>query len=610
MTRRCTGRAARLAMVMLVGLVVGVASASASVRRACSTAPKAGHAECMTLIRTDRRSLTEAGVAARTGVRGGRAATAVAPTGYGYGPSDLQSAYNLASAAAGDGGNATVAVVDAYNDPDAASDLATYRAAWGLPACGTGCFQVLNQNGQAGPLPANSGSSGWATEESLDVDMVSAICPNCKIILVEANSTQLTDLGTAVDAAINAGAQYVSNSYGGSEESDEGSWDASYYNHPGDVITASAGDDNYGVEYPAASPDVVSVGGTTLTQTTSGRGWTETVWSHSGHGTGSGCSAYEPKPSWQTDTGCADRTVADVSADADPDTGVAVYDTYDQGGWLEVGGTSASSPMIASIYALAGGVGTGVEAASTLYAHPQDLYDVTSGSNGSCSPAYLCTGETGYDGPTGLGTPDGLGAFSGGSAPSGPSNTVAPSIGGTPQDGDTLTAKKGTWSPSKNDTYKYQWETCSSSSCTRISGATKPTLVLKPAEVGQSITVEVTATDTMGSTTVAASEVGPVAAPAPPALKKAPKITGTLAPGKTLTGSTGTWSSVDKLTYGYEWEICPGQTTSGCTAAGGATKTLKLTSADAGDYVMLQVTATDQEGQSTPATVFTAQTVS
>jgi hypothetical protein len=602
------GRAVRLALVMIVGLAVSAGSASASVRRACSAAPKAGHAECLTLIRTDRTSRTEARVAAHAGVRSGRAATAVAPTGFGYGPSDLQSAYNLASAAATDGGNATVAVVDAYNDPDAASDLATYRAAWGLPACGSGCFRVLNENGQTSPLPANSGSTGWATEESLDVDMVSAICPHCKIILVEASTNFTSDLGTGVNAAIAAGAKYVSNSYGGDDSSGDGSDDSSYYNHPGDVITASAGDDNYGVEYPAASPDVVAVGGTTLSQTGSGRGWAETVWSHSGNGTGSGCSTFESKPAWQTDSGCAGRTVADVSADADPDTGVAVYDTYDQGGWLEVGGTSAASPMIASVYALAGGVSSGTEAASTLYAHPQDLYDVTSGSNGTCSPAYLCTGETGYDGPTGLGTPDGLGAF-GGSSSTGPTNNVAPSISGTPQDGKTLTAKKGTWTPSKNDTYTYLWEACSPA-CSPISGGTKATLVLKPAEVHDSIVVEVTAKDASGSTTVTSTAVGPVAAPAPPSLKTAPKITGTLAPGKTLTGSTGTWGSVDKLTYGYEWELCPGQSPSGCTAAGSTAKTLKLTAADAGEYVMFEVTATDQEGQSASTSVFTVQKVS
>jgi len=552
---------------------------------------------------------------------------------FAYSPVNLQQAYNLIAASKGRGKGMTVAIVDGGDDPDAAKNLAAYRKEWSLPACdtatGAGCVVKVNQNGKASPLPMADPTGSWEVEESLDLDMVSAICPNCRILLVEAgfdaaNIPESYDPGiaqfaAAENSAVALGAKFVSNSWGGPESFADQAYNAAF-RHPGVAITVAAGDAGYGVSYPASTQFVTSVGGTTLVPATGkGRGWTESAWS----GTGSGCSAVEAKPAWQTvdDTspdGCLTRTDNDVSAVADPNTGVWIYDTYPYLGqtldWESVGGTSAASPIIAAVYALAGTPKPGTYPASYLYQSGQaaHLYPATGGTNGWCETfrAYLCHGETGYDGPTGLGTPDGLGAFSGGSAPSGPSNTVAPSIGGTPQDGDTLTAKKGTWSPSKNDTYKYQWETCSSSSCTGISGATKPTLVLKPAEVGQSITVEVTATDTMGSTTVAASEVGPVAAPAPPALKKAPKITGTLAPGKTLTGSTGTWSSVDKLTYGYEWEICPGQTTSGCTAAGGATKTLKLTSADAGDYVMLQVTATDQEGQSTPATVFTAQTVS
>ena len=216
----------------------------------------------------------------------------------------------------------------------------------------------------------------------------------------------------------------ISNSYGGSESASELSTDAAY-NHPGVAITVSSGDSGYGVEYPAASQYVTAVGGTTLTQASNARGWTEAAWS----GAGSGCSSYEPKPAWQTDTGCAHRTVADVSADADPNSGLGVYDTYNscgssaycdylieagavQGldGWAQVGGTSLSSPLIASVYALAGNAGSVVDG-SYPYGHTASLFDVTSGSNGSCSPSYLCTAGPGYDGPTGLGTPDGTGAF-------------------------------------------------------------------------------------------------------------------------------------------------------------------------------------------------------
>lgn len=330
---------------------------------------------------------------------------AAAPSG--YGPASLQAAYNLPSASGGSG--QTVAIVDAYDDPSAEADLATYRTQYGLPACTTanGCFKKVNQTGGTKPPRADS---GWAQEISLDVDMVSAACPNCKILLVEASTASMSNLGTAVNTAVNLGAKYVSNSYGGGESSSDTTYDSTYFNHPGVAITVSSGDNGYGTEYPAASKYVTAVGGTSLNTSSTTRGWTDTVWS----GAGSGCSAYDAKPTWQTDSGCARRTVADVSSVADPNTGVAVFDTYGQStGWMVFGGTSASSPFIAATYALAGAPSAGSYPASFPYAHTSALYDVTSGSNGSCSPAYLCTGSTGYDGPTGLGVPNGTAAFTG-----------------------------------------------------------------------------------------------------------------------------------------------------------------------------------------------------
>jgi hypothetical protein len=327
----------------------------------------------------------------------------------GYGPSDIQSAYELGN---GNAGGRTVAIVDAYDDPNAESDLATYRSTYGLPACTTanGCFKKVNQSGVQGSYPA--GNTGWAGEISLDVDMVSAACPSCHILLVEANSPTNANLGTAVNTAVNLGAKYVSNSYGGSDSASDSSYDSSYYHHNGVAITASTGDDGYGVEYPAASPYVTAVGGTSLTKAANARGWSETAWSDAG----SGCSAYEAKPSYQSsvNTGCAKRAVADVSAVADPNTGVAVYQTYGGSGWAVYGGTSASSPIIASVYALAGVPGSGDTPASYPYAHPGNLWDVTSGSNGSCSPTQLCHAGVGWDGPTGLGTPNGTAAFASG----------------------------------------------------------------------------------------------------------------------------------------------------------------------------------------------------
>ena len=354
--------------------------------RVCTAAP-AGYASCMALLVTSTSKITPNAVS-------------------GYHPSDLQSAYNLPSATAGSG--QTVAIVDAYNDPNAESDLGVYRSQFSLPACTTanGCFKKVNQSGGTN-YPKNNG--GWAQEISLDLDMVSAICPNCHILLVEASSSSLTNLGTAVNEAAKLGATEISNSYGGGESSSDTSYDTTYYNHPGIAITASAGDSGYGAQYPAASQYVTAVGGTSLTKASNARGWSETVWS----GTGSGCSSYDPKPSWQTDSGCSHRTVGDVSAVADPNTGVAVYDSYvyqGASGWLVFGGTSVASPIIASVYALAGNA-TSVTYGSYSYSHTSSLNDVTSGSNGSCGGTYLCTAVVGYEGPTGLGTPNGSTAF-------------------------------------------------------------------------------------------------------------------------------------------------------------------------------------------------------
>ena len=374
------------------------AHAATDFRRACAAVSSPGKAACLALIRTDVRQRSAAMLG--YGV----------PTGFGYGPADLASAYNLPSSSA----VRKVAVVDVYNDPNAVSDLATYRSSWGLPACnsgtGAGCLTVTNENGAASPLPADAGGTGWATEESLDVDMVAAICPSCHIFLVEASNATIPDLGTGVNSAVSVlGAKFVSNSYGTADSAMDSTYDTQYYNHPGVAVTASAGDNGYGVSYPAASKDVVAVGGTSLTHTSSGsRAWTETVWS----GTGSGCAnSVEAKPTWQKHTGCSHRIDNDVAAVADPSTGVAIYDTYDQGGWLEIGGTSASSPIIASVYALAGAPIAGTYPAEYLYNHKTNLYDITVGSNGTCTHAFLCHAEAGYDGPTGLGTPDGITAF-------------------------------------------------------------------------------------------------------------------------------------------------------------------------------------------------------
>ncbi|MDB4971053.1 MAG: hypothetical protein JWN44_6742 [Myxococcales bacterium] len=353
-------------------------------QRVCAD-PAEGEFACLARIRTDEF---------------GTYALAATPSG--LGPTGLQSAYKIDATL---GAGKTIAIVDAYDDPTAESDLAKYRSTFGLPACTTanGCFRKVNQSGVQGSYP--KADAGWSGEIALDVDMASAMCPNCKILLVEANSANMTDLGASVNTAVKLGATVVSNSYGGGEYSGDSQADSAYFTHPGVAIFASSGDGGYGVEYPAASPKVIAVGGTALAKSTANaRGWVETVWgsvANTNGGAGSGCSLYSAKPTWQKDSGCAKRSVADVAAVADPNTGVAVYNA---GSWAVYGGTSAASPIVATIYAM---TGHGGDDGSYAYANTTAFFDVTSGANGSCSGSYLCTAKVGYDGPTGNGTPNG-----------------------------------------------------------------------------------------------------------------------------------------------------------------------------------------------------------
>ncbi len=319
----------------------------------------------------------------------------------GLGPADLRSAYKISSS-----GNAStvIAIVDAFGYPDAEADLAVYRAQYGLPPCTTanGCFRKVDQRGGTSYPDFNR---GWAGETALDLDMASAICPSCSILLVEGDTNGNADLAAAVDTAAALGAHVISNSYGSAESSSSSRYEASY-NHPGVAITVSTGDSGYGVQFPASSPHVIAVGGTSLSKASNSRGWTESAWS----GAGSGCSTVFAKPSWQTDSGCAKRSVADVSAVADPATGVAVYAplTRNRATWVVYGGTSAAAPIVGGVYGINGGT---VTYGSNPYDTPNSVFDVTTGNNGSCGGSYLCTAGAGYDGPTGLGTPNGPAGF-------------------------------------------------------------------------------------------------------------------------------------------------------------------------------------------------------
>lgn len=361
---------------------------------ACGDQIFVGEMRCYAAVRTDVNSAAIA-----------RAPDTSDSTGpfRGFTPKDLRSAYNLPSTG---GAGRTIGIVDALDDPLAESDLAMYRAHFHLPPCTTanGCFRKLNQEGIAGNYL--SSSVQWTYEISLDLDMASAICPDCHILLVEGKTPTTHNLAVAVDTAVAKGASVVSNSYGAPEYT---SYDR-HYDHKGVVIVAASGDASFadGAVDPAAFSTVVAVGGTSLSRTSGGRGWTELVWP----GAGAGCSTLVKKPSWQHDTGCAGRVESDVSAVADPSTGVRIYDSLGTCcKWLVIGGTSVASPIVASIFALKGHTSTQNAAQNLWNGQGHDLFDVTDGNDGTCLPTYLCTAVPGYDGPTGWGTPNGLGAF-------------------------------------------------------------------------------------------------------------------------------------------------------------------------------------------------------
>ena len=341
--------------------------------------------------------------------------------GGGFDPQDLQSAYGIPATG---GSTQTVALVEAYGYAAAETDLASYRERYGLSACtkANGCFRKVNEEGVESGYPATE-SSEWITESALDLDMVSAACPECHIVLVEASSQSVLDLGHAANTAASLGATEISNSYGVPEEACGGTSDcqeyATDYDHPGVLVTASAGDsgyDNYfggyaSPSFPAASPYVLAVGGTSLRKASGSRGWSEAAWLETGRrlGSGGGCSLSEPKPVWQADGGCAHRTDNDVAAVAACETPVSVY-SAGNGGWGDYCGTSVSAPLLAAIGAHGSAYARSLPGADAYYHDPGGLFDVTAGSDGECAPAeveYLCHAEIGYDGPTGEGTPDG-----------------------------------------------------------------------------------------------------------------------------------------------------------------------------------------------------------
>jgi hypothetical protein len=345
-----------------------------------------GHFKCKSFVRTDEHNRIKPFA-----------------TVSGLGPTDLTAAYHLNAAKTS---TATIAIVDAFNYPNAASDLASYRSQFGLPACtvASGCLTIDNSQG-AGNAPAGD---DWTVEAALDLDLASAACPTCKLVLIEAKDDQGLGLFTAQNqAAARAGVVAISNSWGGPSDGSDVSEDSTYFTHTQAVNTfvASGDDGNTGStpDYPSTSSHVIGVGGTHLVKATgTTRGWTETVWS----GAGSSCSKLIAKPAYQSvvpTAACTKRAASDVSSVADPNTGLAVFNAAN-GGWIVVGGTSAASPFVAGVFARYGLAAP--HDASLVYANPSWWFDITSGSNGTCTSA-LCKAGVGWDGPTGLGTPNG-----------------------------------------------------------------------------------------------------------------------------------------------------------------------------------------------------------
>jgi hypothetical protein len=506
---------------------------SAYTTRPICPAPAPGHATCLALALVAQTAQARAHTHP-LGVVATAASSAPSPAAgdFGLRPQDVHSAYVLPTSASG---TQTIALVDAYNDLNAERDLEAYSAEFGLPFCTTanGCFSKVNGNGESANLPfpqtpmsltaqetlcagseagettrkreereeacvAVEEAQSWSVEISLDIETAHAVCQNCHIALVEATSSGYSDLESAEDAAASLRADEISNSWGGPEcVAGEFVSDSSAFNHPGIVITASAGDDGYrnwleeprsaAANFPASSPQVVAVGGTRLRLGAGGEWAGESVWNDGGksaghtdgHGaSGGGCSTQFTAQPWQqsvadwSTVGCAGkRAVADVAADGDPYSGLAVYDsspacetTYEEENakheivehvvhWCTIGGTSLASPLIAATFALAGGADGVAYPAQTLYESaaeaPSSLHDITVGSNGECASAFdentglpscasaaeakagcssqpICLAGAGYDGPTGIGTPDGLAAFEPSTAEASPGTNEKP----------------------------------------------------------------------------------------------------------------------------------------------------------------------------------------
>ncbi|MGH2856004.1 MAG: S53 family peptidase [Solirubrobacteraceae bacterium] len=519
-------------------------------------------------------------------------------------PDYLQQAYDLSFLSQTAGVGDTIAVVDAYDDPNAESDLTNFRATYGLPACtsANGCFSKVNEYGAAAPLPP--ADSGWETEISLDLDAVSALCPNCHVLLVEANGPNLNDMARAQATAATLGARQISDSWSVASSSPI----PGTYTFPNVSVVAATGDSGYDGPgwdaYPAAFPDVTAVGGTTLTPSSSSapsaRGFSESAWSLSGgSGGGSGCDQAEAKPAYQSDTGCTGRSYSDVSADGNPATGLTVYDSGN-GGWLLVGGTSLSTPLIAAYEAV-----TGVSGATPQWAYADSalLNDPASGSNGACSIPYICNAGVGYDGPTGAGSISGAVAtgapgIGGPTVGPGSGNTYAEAVGAG---NATLTA--GIYPNGLATTYVWQYGPTTAygqqTPAAPIAAGTAPvaiSTVLSGLGAGATYHYRLVAANADGTTY--GYDYTLTTGAAPPAAAAAPAISGTARQGQSLAAAVGAWSPAAG-SYAYQWRRSAAGGWRAITGATGPTYT--LTAADAGAQIEVLVTAANAYGSATAA---------
>jgi hypothetical protein len=518
-------------------------------------------------------------------------------------PAWLQQAYDLTYLSQTKGGGDTVAIVDVGDDPSAEADLNVFRSAYGLPECTTadGCFEKVNESGNTSPLPPQS--SDWQPEESLDLDAVSALCPNCRLVLVEAGSATDSDLDEGVMAAANLPANQISNSWSDNESSPIGGT----YTFPHAAVIAATGDTGYlGVgtdAYPAAYPGVTATGGTSLSPASGGssaRGFGESAWSLSGGwGASSGCDTAETKSTYQVDSGCTGRAYADLSADADPYTGLMIYDS-EIGGWWQYGGTSLATPLVAAYEAI-----TGVNGTTPQWAYTDSalLNDPTTGSNGSC-PAnilYICDAGPGYDGPTGIGSISGA-VVAGAPGIGGPSfgygigNTYTSAIGGT-----TATLSGGVYPNGLDTTYYWQYgptvDYGAQTAPVDIGGGPAPVEVpgaLSALAPGTTYHYRLVAQNTDGTAYGYDSTLTTAIAPANAV---APAVGGVAAQGQTLQGSPGGWTPAG-VSLSYQWQRSADGVT--WTSIGGASgSAYTVGAADAGEVLRVAVTAANLAGQST-----------